>query len=979
MTVFGEGFIKVRPDTAGFGEETKSKADSALKSVAKLATATLAIGGVGDFFKNSIDNALKFQEQTAGLDQTLKNIGQGTEKAKKQADDYAEALSKASGFARNDVVTSLQRATQGTKNLGDAEKVETTAANLARARHIDLGAATLLVTKAFAGNTSSLKRMGISFTPVSAAQDALKTKIAAAQKVTDAATGSTKKADQANVKALKGQLDAAKAADLIGTKAKVQKTLIDLTAGGMKAFGETTAGKMAKAENAIDELETKIGLGLLPIIGDLADKGSAYIERLDKEWPKIAATIEGVVHRIESAVDDVAAHVGGIQNLENAAKIFAATLLVLAASVKVVTIATGLFNIVLDANPVVLLAFAIAGLAAGLYLLYQRSTTARAIMQQIAQTVNTDVKSALQWLSQTGVPSVTKEFDKLAPRVEGDIRQIVSVIESFVSQVRQNWGTITSILGPIVQLAFNVVKTVFTTELHEIEKTIDLFGNVLHGRWGAAWDDLKDIVETAIKAAVTIVVDTLTALQDTVNALGEAVGHQIGRGIKAGISDLEGLAGQLGGKIKSAIGEVASDAVGEAEKIGSNIIRGIGQGIRDGAGHLADVAKGVAKKALSTATFGALDYHGIGNTIIQGIVGSSKALGPALTASLTAQVTASITSAKQNLSNLSGGLATSIGQVIDASTAIAVAAIPAKLTAAIAGVAAGTQLSDAAAKISKDAADKQQRSLQTALATATSAAQAGPDLTQLVNGKPITPAQVAAQQADLNQAVTDAQTDLDDFLLQAQINLDQAKHDSDVATTQDAATQAKQRVSDQIAQWTTQFNQGLLSQQAFIADINGLDSQYASAGDALGYAFQQAFAAQISSILAQVQAIVAAGQTVGGSGLGGNITAPSDVLVSQAITTKGALGTDTTNIAQAKAAIKAANSTYDSNVVRDKADAKKLAQDSITYQASLKAANAQLAAAESQQKTDKATLAALEQLLRNAGVDPAAAIAAAGR
>lgn len=1090
MGVFGEGFIKVRPDTAGFSHEAKEGVLGPIKEVAKLATGALAIGGGVKFLEESIKNASQFQERMSAVDQTLKQSGQGTEEAKKKAENYVDALSKLSGFAKGEVAASLQRADQGTQNLGKAMQVETIAANLARSRHADLAQTTLLVTKAFAGNTTGLKRLGISFDPVTKATDAYKEKVKDLQAKIAGETGATKKADQARLVSLKSTKDAATAADKTATGLAVQARLAKIAEGGMKSYGETTAGKIAKAKNAIDDLQIEIGTALLPIIGKLADFGTKQIERLQEGWPEIKKQAQDAIRplvpifdEIRDVIDQVISKLGGGSAAIKDIGIAIAGFVVISKTIQVATLlyeglTTAIFlarnaqvalDVALESNPIGIVITALALLAAGIYLAYTRSATFRQIVHDAWVYIQEGVNAAMPVI-RAALKFLQDSFNAIAPIVANVATKVVAAVANIVTEVRTHWAQIKGVLGPPISAAVTLVKGYFQALYDFVSGLITLFGDIFHGRWSQIWGDLVNLVKKPLGDVKTAVTGALNDLRPLAESAAKKVGEKIAAGIKAAPGFLVGLAGDLLSKIGDAVNQILSDALEYGKKIGAQIALGVLDALKGLPGKIAGAVglgsssgstkppKGTTRGGLpgqgtteaflpTSDTFGTIlaanfknasvpdgSYaHGelvrkggkwtfgagfrnltlpvplksdissvvdkwvgsgispaeasmvkqwwkdhfvggkivasgasladigksgqkIGATLTTSIAASTATLGSTLALSLNNQIREAVVQAKQNLTGLTSTFASSIGSIIDAT---------------LSGQTLGgtnTTVGAAVAKIAKDAADKQERGLRSTLADAQAAAKTGPELTD-ANGDPVTPDDVAKQQAALNQAVQDAQDDLDDYLLQAKI---------DAATA--ANTIAKQSVSDQLALWTQQFNQGIIDQNTFIADVNGLASQYGAAGTLLGGAFVNEFSAQLQTIIQQIQAIASAAPSNSGvNSLLGNVVRPIDSVIQQAAAAFATVGQDTTNIAKAKADIKAANSTYDSNVKRDRADAKKLANDADVYTKQLAAAQKQLDAATTAQTRDSAILATLKLLLQNAGVDPDTAIAEAAR
>lgn len=1082
---FGEGFIKIRPDTAGFKDETEGHVSGVVKDLAKAATGVLAVGGAADFLKDAISNSVKFENSMETLNGTLKNNGQATDHARTVAKNYVDGLSKLSSFAKNDVAQSLNRAELGTGNLGKAMQVETISANLARRAHLGLQQTTLLVTKAYAGNTTGLKRLGISFSPVTKAQDALNSKIDAAKKAADAATGSTKKQDEATVKSLEGQKDSAKAADKVATSLAVQAKLADVAKNGLKDYANSTQGKIDAAKNSIDDLQIEIGTALLPAIGRLASVGTKYLDELVKAWPKIEESAKTEFEKIRTDVQPAISAIEGLEKpAEDAVKwlggigptieiivgavvayvavsktlaIVTAAYEAVSVAVKLLTADTEALDAVEVANPIGLVAAALVALGVAFYEAYEHSATFRKIVDDTTTYLRTQVLPVLK-------------------DVEKDIAD-------FISWIRTHWSQISSIIGPVARAAFALLKGYVSAPLDFIRGLIDTFGDVIHGRWSNIWGDLENLVEKPLHDVETAVTTALADIEPLAERGATAVAKEIVAGIKKAPALLEGLAGDLGAKLEAAAGQLAGEALSYGEKVGLALAKGVAKGVEGIPGEIEHALAGAvglgsssidklvanAKKQStpSTGGKGKVDAFVTGGTDVGTILDSiqtglssttlkdgkygggeferkggkwyllpkwgsedsavavplkkdissfvdkfigqgvsraqaneitkwwaehftgknvvvgpgsvenlldagaaisqtllkavnSSGLGAGLTATLNQQITAAVTSAKQNLSTLTSSLASDLGTYMDA--ALANTDI------------GGTTVSKAQAKIAADAAGQQQRSLQSTLDSAKAAAATGPTPTDS-DGNPLTADALATQQATLNQAVTDAQDDLDDYLLQAKIT-----------SAQNAEAVAKQSVQNQIALWTQQFNQGLISQGEFDSDIasiviaNGapggtLNTAYANMGDLLGTAWETSFSTHLANIQQQISDIATAGPAgTGGTGIDANVVNPIDAVSAQFVTATGTTATDTAAVNKAAAAVRKTLNALPSQAQQAK-DPQAAAAAGKQYEAAV----AQLAAAQASQKRDAAILAALTAILTSKGIDPNTVLAAAAR
>ena len=127
-----------------------------------------AVGGAPDgmvlgviaFGASAVKSAAEDQASTAGLIAVLKARKLATDANLKSVD----ALIKRGqdlAFTDDETRTSIATATQFTKKFADAQKINAIAMDVARAKNISLNAATTLVGKAYAGNLTAAKKLGI--------------------------------------------------------------------------------------------------------------------------------------------------------------------------------------------------------------------------------------------------------------------------------------------------------------------------------------------------------------------------------------------------------------------------------------------------------------------------------------------------------------------------------------------------------------------------------------------------------------------------------------------------------------------------------------------------------------------------------------------------------------------------------------------------------------------------------------------------
>ena len=148
-------------------EQTKTFArtvDDSSKHIGRsLAFATggfVAFAGAADFLKASIDAARTTEVAQKSLAAQLKASGESWTTSKTKIDQAGLSLAKF-GFTAEDSLQALTVLDRATGNVTKSIGIQGIAANIARARNISLSAAALILGKAYDGQTTSLKRLGV--------------------------------------------------------------------------------------------------------------------------------------------------------------------------------------------------------------------------------------------------------------------------------------------------------------------------------------------------------------------------------------------------------------------------------------------------------------------------------------------------------------------------------------------------------------------------------------------------------------------------------------------------------------------------------------------------------------------------------------------------------------------------------------------------------------------------------------------------
>jgi phage-related protein len=168
--------VEIVGDASKFNAATKGAVKDAegmggkLKNVTKGAAIGIGFGaigllttGIGLLTDKLGESAQAFRDDQASkalLDQAIKNNVKSYAGASEAAEKYAEAQGRL-GFADDDVRASLGQLVGVTHDMTEAQKLNSLAQDLARAKGIDLATASDIITKAYQGNGKALKALGI--------------------------------------------------------------------------------------------------------------------------------------------------------------------------------------------------------------------------------------------------------------------------------------------------------------------------------------------------------------------------------------------------------------------------------------------------------------------------------------------------------------------------------------------------------------------------------------------------------------------------------------------------------------------------------------------------------------------------------------------------------------------------------------------------------------------------------------------------
>jgi len=234
-----KGVKGAQNEVEGFGTKV---GDFAKKAGAAFAIAGAAAAAyAGKLLVDGVKSAIEDEAAQAKLATTLQNVTGATEAQIKATEDYITQTALANGITDDVLRPSLDRLVRSTKNVEEAQKLQTLALDIAAGTGKDLKTVSEALGKAYDGNLGALKKLGVGI-------------------------------DESIIKSK--NFDAAAAA------------LASTFEGQASKQAETFQGKMARLTVAFDEAKETVGSYVLdaitPLISSFVDKGIPAVQDFAK-------------------------------------------------------------------------------------------------------------------------------------------------------------------------------------------------------------------------------------------------------------------------------------------------------------------------------------------------------------------------------------------------------------------------------------------------------------------------------------------------------------------------------------------------------------------------------------------------------------------------------------------------------------------------------------------------------------------------
>jgi hypothetical protein len=237
------------------------------RSLAFASGGFLAFSGVSSFLRSSIDAAKEEAVAEKQLQTQFKANRETLAPYRREIEKFTDALSAKSGFENDQLVAGLTTILRTQPNVTKALRDEATAADLARAKHLSLSAASTILAKVEGGNTTLLRRQGIQVAKNATAEQAL--------------------------------------------------AVLRQRVAGQAAAGATQQEKFGAVLHRTEEI---VGAGLLPTLNRYLASGSRWLEQMNQSGQlqkKVAGAADDVTGALRAGgkvIHDVDRVTGGFKN-----------------------------------------------------------------------------------------------------------------------------------------------------------------------------------------------------------------------------------------------------------------------------------------------------------------------------------------------------------------------------------------------------------------------------------------------------------------------------------------------------------------------------------------------------------------------------------------------------------------------------------------------------------------------------------------
>lgn len=318
-------YVRLRPDTTGFKQEANKQVADSLKGVKRTVASALGGAGVFEVLKSTFEAAAGKQSAARQIELTVKNAGAAWTVYGKTVEQILDSQETKTGFDFEEQAQALGRLEQQIKNTPKALALLSTAEDISRARGIGLAQVSVALSRAYAGNTQSLSRLGIVLPKYTKQQDLVKSALLDVKAAEEAKAQSQAKNYEGTRKLTAAQQDLAKesvvqlkqreadlkaqltAAAADDKRAGSTAALAEVTkryAGQTEGYLNTASGSLAQFHVSLQQLQETLGTAFLPLLTE----GAHTVGRWALELSQSQSVQDGAAH----AAHEVGAAIGSI-------------------------------------------------------------------------------------------------------------------------------------------------------------------------------------------------------------------------------------------------------------------------------------------------------------------------------------------------------------------------------------------------------------------------------------------------------------------------------------------------------------------------------------------------------------------------------------------------------------------------------------------------------------------------------------------
>lgn len=557
---------------------------------AAVGAGALAVG-VGAFLKGGVDSLINIEKLGAQTESVIKATGGAAGVTRQQVDDYANSLEKATGIEAESITAgqNMLLTFKDIKNgVGEGNDIFNQATSIMTDMSVAMGtdASKTAVQLGKALNDpikgiSALSKVGVTFTDQQREQ----------------------------IKAM------VEAGDVAGAQKIILAELNSEFGGSAEAFGDTTAGKVAKLKNLFGDFQEALAAKLLPVITKVADwladkipAASALIQaklvELGPTFDKIAGYAEDVVgalgrfaERMRPVVEAIASFIA-----KNPAPFLGALATVIGGALVTATVAWGV-SLFAALSPIYLVVAAVALVAGGLIYAYQHFEGFRNVVDGVAS-----------WLTGTALPAIQSfaamvaagfgelvgwvqtHWGQIKGYIEGAINTVATIVGGVIGALKVAWQTWGDELVAIAQTMWGYIKGTVENGIKLVKGVIDVVMGIIRGDWSKVWDGLKGIVgaiwgqiKLAAETGLELLGTAISAAWDAIKLVASTAWDKFKTIVSDAIDGAVEFVKKLPGRIVAAIGDLGS----KLYQAGKDLIAGLVRGIRDALPDITSVLSGI--------------------------------------------------------------------------------------------------------------------------------------------------------------------------------------------------------------------------------------------------------------------------------------------------------------------------------------------------------------------------------------------------